>query len=210
MQHYPPFGDMFHGVTAKTYDAKRANKPIWHAENAAVERYLLRIADGASILDVPFGNGRFADLYKRRGFRVTGIDISHDMLNQARKKLGSYYEQCDLRCLPAFPLPFPDASFDALVSIRFVNAFIAFKDVPTHLNEFRRVCKSYALVSLNNQTEDRPEPTRGPDARMGDSYSLAEVHDLVSACGFAVEASEVVGVGHDKRGEKRVFLLRAV
>jgi len=44
----------------------------------------LRPAEGSSVLDVGCGTGRHAIELARRGFRVTGIDISEGMLEQAR------------------------------------------------------------------------------------------------------------------------------
>jgi SAM-dependent methyltransferase len=46
---------------------------------------LLRLRPGARILDVPCGYGRHAVELARRGFRVTGIDISAALLAQARR-----------------------------------------------------------------------------------------------------------------------------
>ena len=46
---------------------------------------LLRLPAGAKILDVPCGYGRHSIELARRGFRVTGIDISAALLAQARR-----------------------------------------------------------------------------------------------------------------------------
>lgn len=44
----------------------------------------LRLARGARVLDVPCGYGRHAILLARRGYRVTGLDISEKLLAMAR------------------------------------------------------------------------------------------------------------------------------
>ncbi len=41
---------------------------------------------GSSILDVGCATGNFAIMLAKKGFRVTGIDISHDMISVARKR----------------------------------------------------------------------------------------------------------------------------
>ncbi len=46
---------------------------------------LLRLRPGACILDVPCGFGRHSVELARRGFRVTGVDISPELLAQARR-----------------------------------------------------------------------------------------------------------------------------
>jgi len=43
-----------------------------------------------AVLDVPFGTGRFAELYRKRVFRVAGIDSFPDMLKVARNEPGAY------------------------------------------------------------------------------------------------------------------------
>jgi len=45
----------------------------------------LRLRRGARILDVPCGFGRHAVELARRGFRVTGVDISPELVAQARQ-----------------------------------------------------------------------------------------------------------------------------
>lgn len=47
---------------------------------------MLRIAAGASVLDIGCGTGRHDIELARRGFKVTGLDVSAGMLEQARKK----------------------------------------------------------------------------------------------------------------------------
>ena len=45
----------------------------------------LKLAEGASILDIGCGIGRHAVPPAQRGYRVTGVDVSQGMLAQARQ-----------------------------------------------------------------------------------------------------------------------------
>jgi SAM-dependent methyltransferase len=57
---------------------------ITAAETAFLERHLA-VPHGASLLDVPCGAGRHSIAFAQRGYRVTGVDISADFLERARK-----------------------------------------------------------------------------------------------------------------------------
>src|SRR4051794_16197850 len=47
---------------------------------------VLNLPSHAQILDVPCGVGRHAVLFARKGYRVTGVDISRDCIKIAKKK----------------------------------------------------------------------------------------------------------------------------
>lgn len=64
-----------------------------------------------SLLDVGCGTGSFTAALAERGWDVTGIDISEDMLRRAEAR-GVHAVQAD-----AASLPFESASFDAAVSV---------------------------------------------------------------------------------------------
>jgi len=53
------------------------------AEAAFLEK-ALRLASGSRVLDVPCGHGRHALELARRGYRVSGVDLSADLLGAAR------------------------------------------------------------------------------------------------------------------------------
>jgi SAM-dependent methyltransferase len=65
----------------------------------------LALAPGARVLDVPCGHGRLALELARRGYRLTGVDISEDFLAAARGSAGDEglaveWHQSDMRDLP--------------------------------------------------------------------------------------------------------------
>jgi protein-L-isoaspartate O-methyltransferase len=83
-----------------------------------VERYLDRLAAevpaGARVLDIGCGTGVVTLALLERGFEVTGVDISAEMLEQLRARLGKFKPQ--LLQGDVFDLPVPNDSFDAIVS----------------------------------------------------------------------------------------------
>ena len=67
--------------------------------------------DHGHVLDVATGTGLVAAELVRRGFRVTGVDQSPEMLAGARRRFGGSVELVEAA---AESLPFPDGAFDHL------------------------------------------------------------------------------------------------
>lgn len=95
----------------RTYDVTGAvlslgQDPLWR-------RFLVsRLPrDGGHVLDVATGTGLVAAELLRRGFGVTGLDQSPEMLDVARTRFGGAVELVEAS---AEALPFPDSSFDHL------------------------------------------------------------------------------------------------
>ncbi len=74
---------------------------------------------GKRILDIGCGIGGPAfEMARSHGARVTGIDLEAPLIQRATEdteKLG-LQEQCDFRTVEVGPLPFPDESFDIVIS----------------------------------------------------------------------------------------------
>jgi len=92
--------------------------------------------DGGHVLDVATGTGLVAAELLRRGFRVTGLDQSPEMLAVARRRFGSRVELVEGS---AESLPFPDVAFDHLT----VTYLLRYVDDPAAtLAELARVIRS--------------------------------------------------------------------
>ena len=55
------------------------------------------VQPGARLLDVPCGNGRHSIELARRGYRITGIDLSDEFLAAARAELDADWRKGDMR-----------------------------------------------------------------------------------------------------------------
>jgi ubiquinone/menaquinone biosynthesis C-methylase UbiE len=81
--------------------------------NALLAHYIPERGDGIRLLDVGCGTGHHMAEMRERGFEVAGVDGSADMLGHARmNNPGAEIHQSDVD-----RLPFPDASFDMVMSI---------------------------------------------------------------------------------------------
>lgn len=89
MTNAPPY-DGYHkytGSVAATYDSDRQVEAHWWKEDQFVRDYFSEKAV-ARLLDLPVGTGRFFPHYKLVK-QVVGVDVSDDMLTEARRKLTS-------------------------------------------------------------------------------------------------------------------------
>ena len=69
----------------------------------------LEVNPGARLLDIPCGNGRHSIELARRGYRITGIDLSDELLAAARAELDADWRNGDMRALELEPSAFEGA-----------------------------------------------------------------------------------------------------
>ncbi len=107
----------------------------------------LALADGGSIFDLACGNGRHLPSLMADNTQVYAGDISDAMLRVACSHLGNAPEATRLIRLDAEKLPFPDHTFDVVLSIRF------FHHLPTQslrasiLSEAFRVSRRAVIIT---------------------------------------------------------------
>lgn len=105
-------------------------------------RFLVsRIPEGGHVLDVATGTGLVAAGLRDRGHRVTGLDQSPEMLEQARRRFGGAVELVEGS---AESLPFPDSSFDHL-TVTYLWRYV--DDVPATMVELTRVVRRGGTVA---------------------------------------------------------------
>jgi len=77
------YRDFFHGVALDLW--RKAIKPEYTRAEAELLVDALAARPGSRLLDVPCGNGRLALELARRGCAMTGLDISQEFLEEARR-----------------------------------------------------------------------------------------------------------------------------
>ena len=102
----------------------------------------LGLPANAKALDAPCGDGEVSILLAKAGFEVSGVDIVDELSNDARAVLGRRFCVADLNAR----LPWPDASFDLVVSIEGIehleNAF-------AFVREMHRLCRPGGIFILS-------------------------------------------------------------
>jgi phosphatidylethanolamine/phosphatidyl-N-methylethanolamine N-methyltransferase len=108
---------------------------------------------GERILEVGVGTGLSLPLYPQ-GARVVGIDISRDMLDQARLRLarGGLANLAELMVMDAENMAFEDDSFDKVVAM-YVASVVP--DPKRLVDEMRRVCKPGGQIFMVNHFHSR-------------------------------------------------------
>src|SRR5688500_20312120 len=76
-----------------------------------------KLRPGERVLDLATGTGITAIAARERGAKVTGVDLTPELLAVARRKAAAEgFDDIDFREGDAEALPFADASFDAVVT----------------------------------------------------------------------------------------------
>src|SRR5208282_6875070 len=111
-----------------------------------------QVAPGQRVLDVGCGTGVVAVTAARRGAKVTGLDLSPDLLERARKNASTAAVDVDFTEGDAEALPYPDASFDVVLS-QFGHMFAPRPVVAAQ--EMLRVLKTGGRVAFSNRKSTR-------------------------------------------------------
>jgi ubiquinone/menaquinone biosynthesis C-methylase UbiE len=115
-------------------------KPEWDA--AIVDAVVALLPPSGDVLDVGCGYGRIAIPLARRGYRVTGLDLSRTLLRAARRdaRAANLVIRFDEGSMTA--LPYPDAAFDACVCLwSAFNELLEPSEQVQALAEMRRVLR---------------------------------------------------------------------
>jgi SAM-dependent methyltransferase len=125
-----------HFVPVEIFTTPTAARLIKHA----------KIAAGQRVLDVACGTGVVAITAARAGARVSGLDLTPQLLERARENARLATVEIDLREGDAEQLPFDEAVFDVVLS-QFGHMFAPRPDVA--LNEMLRVLKPGGTIAFS-------------------------------------------------------------
>jgi ubiquinone/menaquinone biosynthesis C-methylase UbiE len=142
LRHFEERVDYWHDVyTAKTFDGYMLQK-----RRQGVLDLCQKTERGGSILDVGCGAGLTCLELVRRGFQVSGIDISPKMIDRARAEAAQQRLDCEFQVGMANELPYPDNHFDTVIAMGLLE--YVEQDGPV-LTEIYRVMRADGRLILN-------------------------------------------------------------
>ncbi len=193
----------YHGDVAKGYLKKRLQQPSWHREQEVVQALLRGQPDGIKVLDVAIGTGRFVEMYLAKQMQVSGIDISRDMLDEAREALGAAYDQCEMSLGSADQLPYGDATFDLVVCFRFFG-LIPLSMARRVMAEIARVGRGPLIIRVPVRKAGAALASADEDQPVQGQMTDAELDSFFSGYGFGIGSRDVV---EDRRDVEFVVYL---
>lgn len=198
--------DHYHGDVAKDYLAKRLQQKAWHIEQDIVRDLMAQMPQGSVILDVPFGTGRFVDMYLERNMTIYGVDISEDMLKVAREELGAAYEKCRIHLGSADSLPYENNFFDAVVCFRFFG-LISFEMANRVLKEIHRVTKDKAIIRVPVRNESVTlagsiDPNESVQGKLLESEVIAWFRE------YGFEVTDIRLIEQREKASYKVYVLK--
>lgn len=131
------------GDRAKRYEAERASKAVWGAEQKAIAD----MVHSGPVLDVPIGTGRYLGIYKDKGLWPYGLDIEPDMIAEALKKK----PDLDYQIGSILSIPWPDKHFATVVCTRLLN-WLEPSDMQAAVREMLRVSSEVVASIRLGQT----------------------------------------------------------
>lgn len=143
--------EAYSGDKAREYDMRRATSTRWRREVEAMQAILDQVGP-RSIVDCPFGTGRWIPQFEASGATVTGIDLSQNMLDEAVAKIavlpadrrGAY----NLICQSIFDIEPKTPRPDLTVCIRFLN-WVTFSDVSRALRQLTALGSPHMVVGAS-------------------------------------------------------------
>ena len=197
-----PFGNRYYQDRARDYDQQRLHQASWTAEYRALQKITTELGHGLSVLDVPVGSGRFFPIYGAVDWRVSGLDVSEEMLEVARTRShGVLPTKPILIRGKATSLPFPDSEFDVVVCFRFLQSIVSFGDAQRVIAEIARVTKRFAVLHLDVRPEGLPE---GPYPKLRETMrgklTWLQIQDLLVAEGLRIQKN-IGPMPHESKNE---------
>ena len=162
------------------------------------EEFSKILSKKSSILDVGCGGGRDSKYFIKKGFNLTGIDMSHVFIDIAKEEVPT----ANFKVMDVLKLDFPTESFDAIWA-QAVLLHLKRRDVSKALKNFNKVLKLGGYVYINVKKGKGEayvkEKLSGGHERFYTYFSKKEVIGLMKNQGFKIIYSSLRPDPHGRK-----------
>ena len=161
---------------------------------------LINTREGSRVLDVCTGTGRQAFAFAKKGYAVSGIDVSEAMLRVANRN--NKYENMKFECADAANMPFEDSCFDvSCVSFGLHDMPVTIRE--RVLEEMVRVTKPQGIVVIIDYALPKNKIRRCLiyhcirfyESKYYSEFIKSNVYDLLGRIGVRIEKEISVMIG---------------
>ncbi|MBT3981967.1 MAG: class I SAM-dependent methyltransferase [Bacteriovoracaceae bacterium] len=132
------FGELYAKCYDLVYESKEYDSEVDYV-SSLIKKYA---GNSKSILDLGCGTGKHAELFLNKGHSVHGVDLSDEMLEIAKKRIGEENSEVRFSCANITELSL-DKKFDTVVSLFHVMGYLTtnanvgdvFRVASDHLNQ---------------------------------------------------------------------------
>ena len=191
----------YYSIRAKDYDQQKSR--TWKSENGFGTEILDELQNAFTgfqnklLLEVGVGSGRNAKpLLEKIKSCFIGLDLTREMLNNARNKLLAYRQHSELILGDAEHLPFVAEAFDAILCMSTMHHF---EDQEKTIEDYGRLLKeggTFVYGDLSPHEADNQEFFETLERTMsrahGRYYKASEMQRLLETHGFHVSRRKTI------------------
>ncbi len=134
-------------------DIKLKNEYYDSLHRRALRKVLGTIQNGAKVLDVGCGVGRWSIMLAKQGCDITGVDMSPQMLVLAKRNAAAENLKINFIESPADSLDLPENSFDVILSVTVLHHIIDDEKKRKTIENLMRILKPGGKLILLEKTK---------------------------------------------------------
>ncbi|TGL59769.1 class I SAM-dependent methyltransferase [Leptospira ognonensis] len=151
-QVIPDINTFYVDDVAKSYESNRVNDRFWKWEHETLSKILQDGKKINTIVDCPVGTGRFFSIYKTLNAKITGVDISPDMLKESKNKMELLGISDQVKLLSSDLLDYKKEEYgeaDLFISFRLFHLITPTK-IEAMVNKIASVSKDFVILQIFN------------------------------------------------------------
>lgn len=153
---------------------------------AQLNDFVKLLDKGERVLDAGCGPGRDSNLLKEKGLKVTGIDLSHELIERAK----ALFKEIKFIEGSFLSLPFPNRSFKGIWAHASLVHLETIEDTQQAINEFARVLSPSGVLHIQVKTQLGKKKyitltdNKTNGLRFFQLYTQSEIKELTNKAGF--------------------------